>query len=235
MEEYQTFWDDLVRPAYEAQLEGVQLRSLYGRRGVCEGCIGMMITIESEEIRDKYMNADGSMNDYCKKKLARIQFVLDELSNRYGTSTTAYTDWIFDPDWDKIDEDDLSTSLRGPAWIKGTWALIHGEYSGKVKQGEVFQYKMFGDTHFSLNMKDAHSGKWDRSGIGKYSLDGDIFTESFIQSSDEQFTGVSATWRYRLEGDTLHMDGPLEIMDKDGKPAYQNLLNTMKEVRIKIE
>ncbi len=237
MEEYQTFWEDLVLPVYAAQLEGVQMKSLYGKRGDCEGCIGMMMIVESEAVRNKYWKAEGGWTDHGMKKLEKIQFVLDEMTNRYGTFTSTYTDWLVDPDWDEIDMDLLGASPTSTGSIRGTWALIHGEYGGNVRQpdGEIFQYKIFDDTHFSLNMRDGQTGKWDRSAIGKYNLEGDTYTETFLQSSDERFTGGTAKWKYRVEGDTLHMEGPLEIMDKDGKPAYQNMLNTMKEVRVRVE
>lgn len=236
LEEYINFWDHIVLPAYRAQMEGAHIETAYGLRGDCKACLGMMIVLESEDVRNRYWKADGSWTDYGMKKLERINFVFEELTSNYGSFSSTHTDWIIDPDWSTSDMDLLEATAKGPASIRGTWALIHGVYSGKVRQpaGEVFQYKLFDDDHFSLNMKTP-KGQWDRSAVGKYSLDGDTYIETFLQSSDDGLAGATAKWNYRMVGDTLHMEGPTMIVDKDGKPAFPDLLNSMQEIRIRID
>ncbi|MDH3243966.1 MAG: hypothetical protein OEM26_05080 [Saprospiraceae bacterium] len=120
--------------------------------------------------------------------------------------------------------------------LKGTWALIYGEYADTTRQGEIFQYRIFDDKYFTFLMKDA-SGGWNWGVIGTYDFDGNTYTEKFLHDSQGYFTAVRATWEYSIKGDSLFTHGPLKIWDKDGNdnnPELTRLVGTMKETRIRL-
>ncbi len=220
-------------PKYSGAFEGVTLVPVRSIRGECDNCFGFLMVIESDEIRNKYMGSNGLTAEGLKS-IAKIEEDLAALE-KFGTYTSTYTDWIVKPKPDMITGTELGiTKTESP--LKGSWGLIEGNYSGKDSKhnGEIFQYKIFDDRHFSLSMKTPE-GKWERNGIGTYTIDDDTFTETFISGSDTQYNGVSAEWKYEMQGDTLITNGPIKIFDKDGNPVFQDAVNSMREVRIRLQ
>lgn len=133
----------------------------------------------------------------------------------------------------KITHEIWNSDLPEKNSIEGGWYLISGEYSGDKRGGtEPFQFKLFSDKHFALLMQ-TKEGEWKNSITGSYSLSENIFTESIEFSNQPEYVGMTVDWNYEVKGDTLMMEGPLRILNEEGKEVEQNVYNTMKEIRIR--
>lgn len=103
------------------------------------------------------------------------------------------------------------------ASIEGAWELIWEEVGGKIRDNEKnAQFKLFHDGFFSLIAFDS-TGKWSWAGAGTYSLDGNIYKETFKYSSVPEYIGASDWQEYELKGDTLITRGFTKVVFADGK------------------
>ena len=113
---------------------------------------------------------------------------------------------------------------------------MYGKYGNEVRSGSApFQFKLFGDDQFSFLMQSP-DGEWNYASTGRYELlDDDIYRETFEYSTETQFRGVTADWKYRLSNDTLYMEGPVRIVDAAGQeaPMLAGGYNTMWEARVR--
>ena len=64
MAEFQKFHTDVLIPEYEKNYPGWQLFLAKGIRGENQNTYGWIIIVESEEIRNKYYNDDGSITEF---------------------------------------------------------------------------------------------------------------------------------------------------------------------------
>jgi hypothetical protein len=80
-------------PAAEAYFPGMKIYAVKGIRGENENKFGQIAVFESEAVRDKYYNKDGSLSDAGNEAMKKMQPVLDEFTPM-GTFTTVYTDWV---------------------------------------------------------------------------------------------------------------------------------------------
>lgn len=75
---------------------------------------------------------------------------------------------------------------------------------------------MFHDGYFSFVMYDA-SGNFYYAGAGPYSLEGNMYKETFTYSSDTAYIDATDWQRWELKGDTLLFFGFEKVTLKDGK------------------
>ena len=75
-----------TRPEWKAYLTK-------GIRGENANSMGMIIVVKSEIDRDKYFNADGTINELATKANDKLKPFQDELS-KLCTWTSKYTDWV---------------------------------------------------------------------------------------------------------------------------------------------
>jgi hypothetical protein len=92
MNQYKDFFVNSVIPEYEKNY-GAKAYLAKGIRGENANSFAFIFVFESEKMRDKYFNADGSSNDVGKAVNEKMQPTMDKL-NKLGTSTSKYTDWV---------------------------------------------------------------------------------------------------------------------------------------------
>jgi hypothetical protein len=93
MADFQKFHEKTLIPAYEKNYPGWQLYLAKGLRGENNNKYGWIIVVQSEEIRDKYYNDDGSVTDFGQEAAEKMKPILQE-AEKFGTLHRTYTDWI---------------------------------------------------------------------------------------------------------------------------------------------
>ncbi len=92
LDEYLEFLKDEYAPAWEKHFPGVKGFILEGRTGECAGCTGFLFFIESDEVRDKYWRADGSLTEEGEAASEKMQPVVEK-RDKLAEHSTSYTDW----------------------------------------------------------------------------------------------------------------------------------------------
>jgi hypothetical protein len=93
-EQFEKFYNDTVIHAYNNNWPDARIILMKGIRGENENRIGYLYFFESEKVRNKYFNDDGTVTEAGKPISEKMKPVLDELAKSYGTETTLYTDWV---------------------------------------------------------------------------------------------------------------------------------------------
>jgi hypothetical protein len=129
--------------------------------------------------------------------------------------------------------------VSGPAPVlSGTWKLITGTL---IEKGDtvVTDYtknisfiKIINDTHFSFLQHDLNKGK-DSSAVfvaggGKYTLNGNSYTEHLEYCNDRMWEGNDFTFTISIKGDTLIQTGIEKV-----ESAGVNRENTEEYIRVK--
>ena len=114
--------------------------------------------------------------------------------------------------------------------LVGAWELVYGKYgsSERSQPDNPFQLKVFSPNHFAFIMQK-EDGTFDRARAGTYKIEGDKYIETHSWSSIDENVGITVTWEFRVEGDTLYMSGPTKVVDADGQEVEYNVM--MEEVR----
>jgi hypothetical protein len=93
-EQYMQKYEETVVPVYEASRPGWHMKLLKALRGDDpEAEYGTLMIVDSEQLRDKYYNPDGTENEAGKASLDKLASALEEM-NKLGTAETVYTDWL---------------------------------------------------------------------------------------------------------------------------------------------
>ncbi|MEX1238117.1 MAG: hypothetical protein WEB30_00310 [Cyclobacteriaceae bacterium] len=92
MNQYKDFFVNSAIPEYKKHY-GAEIYLAKGIRGENINSFAFIFVFESEKMRDKYFNADGSANDVGKAVSEKMQPTMDKL-NKLGASTSKYTDWV---------------------------------------------------------------------------------------------------------------------------------------------
>ncbi len=93
MEQFQEIYKDKFIPEFEKARDGWKVYLVKGIRGEQENSYGLIIVIESEELRDKHYNDDGSLTEFGDAALEKIAPVREEL-DKLATFSATYTDWL---------------------------------------------------------------------------------------------------------------------------------------------
>lgn len=93
MEEFKEFYLNKVIPDYQRNIPEVKFYLVKAIRGEEDGRLAVLWIVESDKIRDKYHNADGSLTEAGKEAWKKRQPVQDQL-NKMATIATKYTDWM---------------------------------------------------------------------------------------------------------------------------------------------
>ncbi len=100
MEEYLKKYMEIVFPAYQEALEGIEIYNLMGLRGECQNCTGILMIMKSHEIRNKYWTVDGNWTEHGLKKLAMMRPAFESLE-KLGQPSQIHTDWLVNPSVDQ--------------------------------------------------------------------------------------------------------------------------------------
>ena len=93
MGDFQRFHVNKLIPEYEKNYPGWQLFLAKGVRGENNNKYGWVIIVESEVVRDKYYNDDGSITEFGQAAAEKMKPVLAE-AEEFGKLKRTYTDWI---------------------------------------------------------------------------------------------------------------------------------------------
>ncbi|MDB4582283.1 hypothetical protein N9164_03955 [Draconibacterium sp.] len=91
-EQFEKFYLEEFIPEYEKIRTGWELTLLKGRRGIHKDKLLVVIKMESEKVRAKYFNKDGSTTDFYKETGEKVKPLYTKLKT-YITYTTEYTNW----------------------------------------------------------------------------------------------------------------------------------------------
>ncbi len=97
--------------------------------------------------------------------------------------------------------------------IEGTWEMVSAKWSDPETTSlwpvtdHARQIKMISRTHFVWINQDTSQKDVSGFGGGKYTLDGDKYTEHIEIFYDPIWIGKSVTFKIKVEGDTLIQSG----------------------------
>ena len=133
------------------------------------------------------------------------------------------------------DTNTIKTESEHP--LVGGWELIHGKYglpedTIEVKPEELKPLKVFSKNHFSYVMND-EGGSFFGASAGSYVINGNRYTETTSLSSNPEGIGTKTTFIFRIQGDTLFMNGPVNIINAKGDSVKD--FNRMEEVRVRAD
>lgn len=120
---------------------------------------------------------------------------------------------------DKPSDTKTGSQVHPP--IDGSWELVENkEYEKVIKPKRPQQFKMFHDGFFSFMMYNP-DGSFHGSGAGTYSIEGDLYKETFRYYSDTIWVGSSDWQKWKLDGDTLYFYGFQKGIDRNGNDVTQ--------------
>ncbi|WP_297695321.1 hypothetical protein [uncultured Eudoraea sp.] len=90
--EYKANFKANVAPAMKEYLEA-EVYLLRSARGADANSVGIIYIYESDAVRSKYWNQDGSPSELWQTQIAKIQDIMDK-NNELGTWSSDYNDWI---------------------------------------------------------------------------------------------------------------------------------------------
>lgn len=91
--QYKNFFIQKYIPELDKNFPDVKHYFTKGSREDNENKIGLIVMFESQEIKNKYYNEDGSRTELMISLQERVKPIREKLDNM-GTVTTEYTEWI---------------------------------------------------------------------------------------------------------------------------------------------
>jgi hypothetical protein len=95
MDDFKEFYLRKVIPAFEKQYPDVKHYLIRGLRGESENTLGTIYFFQSDNIRSRYFNTDGTRTPLGEQKHASMKSIEDEL-DEWATITREYTDWVIE-------------------------------------------------------------------------------------------------------------------------------------------
>ena len=94
MDQFVQHYRETVIPEFAKTYPDVQLYLIKGARGEQKNSVGLIYLFESDEVRNKYFNADETPTEKWMVMEAKMKPVYDALSKVRASATTKYTDWV---------------------------------------------------------------------------------------------------------------------------------------------
>ena len=88
-----SFMKDKYLPAVEKNFPGVKCYILKGIRGEGIDCISFVYVFQSDEVRNKFWNAEGTYTELGNAAVEKLKPLNDEMG-KYGKMIDKYTDWV---------------------------------------------------------------------------------------------------------------------------------------------
>lgn len=134
-------------------------------------------------------------------------------------------------------DQELATTVSHTNRLEGAWKLVRGEYTRPdgttiEEEGGGYHLRLFSPSHFAYVMNH-EMGEFGGAAAGTYTVNGNEFTETHMYEADSELSGASASFNFRISGDTLHVEGPTKVMDSSGN-NLMGRLGRMKEVRVRV-
>lgn len=93
-EQFMEYYKNTVLGEYAKRWPEVKSFLIKGIRGEKKNSFGVMYVFESEAVRNKFFNEDGSPTADGQAVFQGMQPTFDRLEQEFGTATTVYTDWV---------------------------------------------------------------------------------------------------------------------------------------------
>lgn len=121
--------------------------------------------------------------------------------------------------------------------LEGAWELIDATYglpddTVKFSQPDSpIQLKIFSNGHYAHVMNN-RDDTFIGASAGTYKIEGNRYTETTFWSSTPENIGSVTTFVFDVEGDSLYMQGPVEMIDANGKKVKE--FQRMEEIRRRV-
>lgn len=94
LDQFSQYYKQTVIPEFEKTYPDVKLYFIRGIRGENKDRIGLIYYFESDEVRNKYFNADETPTEAGKILNAKMKPTYDALTKLRVSASTKYTDWV---------------------------------------------------------------------------------------------------------------------------------------------
>jgi hypothetical protein len=91
--QFKDFYNDKVIPELNKYFPDTKTYLVFGTGGANKNSLGMITVFESEEVKDRYYNKDGSRTELGKSAWEKVDPVRNELY-KLGAVDAKYTDWV---------------------------------------------------------------------------------------------------------------------------------------------
>lgn len=93
-DQFMEFYNNTVIPEFAKHWPEAKVYVVKGLRGEHKNKFGFVYFFESQDVRNKYFNDDGSVTETGQAIVEKMKPTFDQLSKTYGSSSTVYTDWL---------------------------------------------------------------------------------------------------------------------------------------------
>ena len=93
IEEFQNFYMNEAVPEIEKIRPGWKFFMVKAKRGEFVDSLGVIIVIDKEESRDKYYNADNSLNELGQENSKKFDPIKERIKE-FGSFSSKWTDWL---------------------------------------------------------------------------------------------------------------------------------------------
>lgn len=93
MNQYLDFFVNKYIPEFEKNFPGAKLYIAKGVSGENKNSFGLIYLADSGEVKDKFVNKDGTLTELGTSSFEKLQPTTDELE-KLGTYTSTTTDWV---------------------------------------------------------------------------------------------------------------------------------------------
>ena len=94
MEKFIDFYKNTVIPEFARQWPEAKILITRGLRGENANRFGMFYLFESDDVRNKYFKADGSVTETGQLIVNKMRSTMDQRDQFHNGYTTNYTDWV---------------------------------------------------------------------------------------------------------------------------------------------
>lgn len=94
MEKFVDFYKNTVIPEFGRQWPEAKILITRGLRGENANRFGMLYLFESDDVRNKYFKADGSVTEAGQLIVNKMKSTMDQRDQFHNGYTTKYTDWV---------------------------------------------------------------------------------------------------------------------------------------------
>ena len=106
--------------------------------------------------------------------------------------------------------------------LNGGWMRVAINLDGKPLTGITPQFRVFNDGYFSMIGQDT-TGAWTTTYAGTYEIDGNLYKEKMLYSSNVKTIGVIQWQEFEIKGDTLIFQTNKKVIDAKGEDVTASM------------